>query len=386
MRPAVLLKGQSLVSLRLAHPELSKRYLAVTSVYDPKKALRGYAVEPKVRADRGDNPGGTGFHYTPPPSGHCPAASPLPCPHLFLDRLSASFTRTSLPKHSAVEDKFSEAPFTLTPLATPGSVLSAPPPSPGRLVLPVGFHRPDMTRHPSAVSVHLRAVDPSTLPAWSGIQWPSGTWGKGSASEVVLEWEAYPGWVLSVGSPSQGAQLGTKCEDVGQGGECMRAAARGMCHDNTDTKLLKSCARSCGMCDATQLSLILINPLLSLPTMCGDENAEFAMRRNSTKTDKPSDLPLARNSVSSRRLFKAENQDGHDSNRQRNRCINKYHAANDFLSKTSFVIEEGLVSSYPLLSFFVPATSEDVMSDILVASLNKIVDEMYTVYYILNKY
>lgn len=52
-------------------------------------------------------PGGTGFHYTPPPTGHCPDsrnASAGACAHLFLDALSATFnllTDSSVPEGGA---------------------------------------------------------------------------------------------------------------------------------------------------------------------------------------------------------------------------------------------------------------------------------------------
>jgi len=86
-----------LVSLRLVAPQFRHRYLTATAAYaEDATTLLGYAVEPR-RADvrpPARPAGGTGFHYSPPPSGRCedaPDASAGDCTHLFLDAAAATF-------------------------------------------------------------------------------------------------------------------------------------------------------------------------------------------------------------------------------------------------------------------------------------------------------
>jgi hypothetical protein len=86
-----------LVSLRLVAPQFRHRYVTATAAYaDDATTLLGYAVEPR-RADvrpPARPAGGTGFHYSPPPSGRCedaPDSRAGECTHLFLDAASATF-------------------------------------------------------------------------------------------------------------------------------------------------------------------------------------------------------------------------------------------------------------------------------------------------------
>jgi hypothetical protein len=94
---AIFAEGTPLVSLRLIAPVFRHRYLVTTAAFaHDSTTLLGYAVEPR-RPDvqpQARPAGGTGFHYSPPPSGECadaPDADAGACTHLFLDATAATF-------------------------------------------------------------------------------------------------------------------------------------------------------------------------------------------------------------------------------------------------------------------------------------------------------
>jgi hypothetical protein len=210
---------------------------------------------------------------------------------------------------------------------------------------------------------------------------------------MVMEDAGAAGWLLTVWDPAAETRE-RLCADVQRGGGCSKNAVWGMCRAGAQgtAGVLGQCARTCGRCAPTAVSGCESRST-QLAVGAGSEAAEhiqviyghaWGWRGCSCEAERmplrvvdvrtlPADCAAGTTTAGRRALASAEAVVRH--------CVFRRDVAQRFALRSALELTPGLVAAYPRGAFVVEAGSDQAVTHALMAPLNALADEWYTVHY-----